>query len=124
MIILGDLNISYIYSKTVPHPLLKPYKQFLSSFGLKQIISSPTRITCETSTLIDHVLVNSTEKISQFGIIESGLSDHQMVYCTRKINRIKKGGQKYINFRSLKSYSAEAFVDALKDLDFPNYNDF
>ena len=52
------------------------------------------------------------------------MSDHHIIYCTRKINRNRNGGQKYINFRSLKNYSAGAFVDALKDLDFPDYSDF
>ena len=82
VIILGDLNINlfqngkYILNKTNPtlsgekstHPLLKQYKQFISNFGLKQLINTPTRITCETSTLIDHILTNSDEKISQYGV--------------------------------------------------------
>ena len=86
-----------------------------------------TRITCETSTIIDRIsylIINSAEKISQFEIVDSGISNHQIILCTRKIKRIKNREQKCINFRSLKNYSAEAFLDALKDLDFPNYEDF
>ena len=101
VIILGDFNINlfqnnkYILNKTNPvlpgvkttHPLLKQYKHFLSTFGLKQLIEKPTRITCETSTLIDHILTNSVKKISQYGIVNTGISDHQMIYCTRKLIR-------------------------------------
>ena len=66
VIILGDLNINLLQngkytlniknissSETVTtHPLLKQYKQFISNFGLTQLIMNPTRVTCETSTLI------------------------------------------------------------------------
>ena len=62
--------------------LLKKYKEFLSTFGLKQLIRSPTRVTCGTSSLIDHVLTNTEEKNSQSGVLEIGISDHQLIFCT------------------------------------------
>ncbi len=58
--ILGDLNIDMIGKP----PLAKLHKEICSLHGLTQIIDSPTRITEETSTLIDHILTNSIEKIS------------------------------------------------------------
>ena len=72
--------------------------------GLKQLIQSPTRVTCRTLTLIDHILTSAPSKISQKGLINVGVSDHQLIFCTRKMSRIKSGGAyKYLNFRSLKS---------------------
>ena len=65
--ILGDLNIDMIGK----HPLGKSHKEFCSLHGLVQVITSPTRITVETSTLIDHILTNSIEKISQHGVLQS-----------------------------------------------------
>ena len=47
-----------------------------------------------------------------------------MIYCTRKLNRIKSGAAKYIESRSLKNYSIDVYEKALKDLDFPNYELF
>ena len=138
VIILGDLNINLLQndnyilnlknsvdSQTAyTHPLIKQYRQFISNFGLTQIIKEPTRITCDTSTLIDHILINSDDKISQYGVIDIGLSDHQMIYCTRKLVRNKTGVEKYIESRSLKNYSVDDYERALKDLDFPNYEIF
>ena len=138
VIILGDLNINLLQNgkytlnknnlssseKVTTHPLLKQYKQFISNFGLTQLIMNPTRVTCEASTLIDHILVNSDEKISQYGVIDIGISDHQMIYCTRKLFRNKTGVEKYIKSRSLKNYSVDVYESALKDLDFPNYETF
>ena len=85
---------------------------------------NPTRVTCETSTLIDHILINSDEKISQYGVIDIGISDHQMIYCTRKLVRNKTGESKYIESRSLKNYSVDVYESALRDLDFSNYETF
>ena len=61
-------------------------------FGLTQIIKSPTGMACSSTSLIDHILANLPELLSQEGVINVGLSDHQLIYCTRKISRIKAGG--------------------------------
>ena len=43
----------------------KKYLEFFKTFGLKKILKSPTRVTPNTSTLIDHILTNNTnEKIT------------------------------------------------------------
>ena len=123
--ILGDFNINLNSTKHQPiHPLLNKYIEFLSNFGLKQLIKSPTRITCSSSSIIDHILTNACDKISDSGVIDIGISDHQMIYCTRKVVRIKSGTNKYVNFRSLKNYSPTLFEDALSALDFPNYENY
>ena len=84
--LLGDLNINLILdekdffsnksyrsnSQNVPS-LTKGYRDFCFSFSLEQLISIPTRVTSNTSTLIDHVLTNSSEKVSQCGVIELGI---------------------------------------------------
>ena len=134
LFILGDMNINlsqngkYILDKNnndkTACPQFKKYKEFINNFGLKQLIRHPTRITCSTSSLIDHILTNAKEKISQSGIIDIGLSDHQMIFCTRKVTKIKIGMPKYINFRSMKNYSKELFNDKLQNINFPNYENF
>ena len=64
------MNINLINSTC---PLVKNYKEFISTFGLKQLIQQPTRITSSSSSLIDHVLTNANDKISQSGILDIGL---------------------------------------------------
>ena len=41
--------------------LVKKYKEFCQTFSLTDIIKEPTRITCSPSTLLDHILTNSSE---------------------------------------------------------------
>ena len=50
--------------------LTKGYLDFYFSFSLEQLISIPTRVTSKTATLIDHVLTNSSQKVSQCDVIE------------------------------------------------------
>ena len=121
--ILGDFNINLISKNTVSNSS-KRYKEFCTLHGLKQLIESPTRVTENTSSLLDHILTNSHDKISQAGVIDAGLSDHQITYCTRKIIKEKFNEHKDITIRSLKNYSEEAFVNALREVNFPNYFQF
>lgn len=57
--ILGDFNICLLHKLSV---LCKKYQNCLNRFNLKQIIDEPTRVTCTSKTLIDHVVVNSEKK--------------------------------------------------------------
>ena len=70
------------------HTMINRYREFCQ-IHLKQLITCPTHVTCNTSTLIDHILTNSTEKIFQSGVIDSGISDHQLIFCTRKVKQVK-----------------------------------
>ena len=68
---------------------------------------------------------NKSSRVSQKGVINVSVSDHQLIFCTRKIYRIKTGGAyKYLNFRSLKNYTADYYKEALKQVDCPNYENF
>ena len=74
------------------------YHQFWKMFSLKQIIKSRTRITCRNTSLIDHILASIPSQVSQHGDINVSVSDHQLIYCARKINKIKTGCSQTHNF--------------------------
>ena len=94
-------------------------------FGLKQIIKSLTQITCRNTSLIDHILASILSRILQHGVINVSVSDHQLTYCTRKINKTKTGGvHKHTTFCSFKKYSVDVCKNALKKVNFPNYKLF
>ena len=71
------------------HTLINKYHEFCQIFSLKQLITCPKHVTCNTSSLIEHILTNSTEEIFQSGIIDCGMSDHQLIFCTRNVKRAK-----------------------------------
>ena len=78
------------------------------------MIKTPTRVTNNSSTLIDHIYVNETRKISQSGVLESGISDHFITYCTRKTLRGQIGKHNTVKIRPMKDYSKESFVELLE----------
>ena len=109
--LLGDFNIDCNSS----HPLLKAYKQVLSIYDLVQIISEPTRITESSKSIIDHIVTNRRENLAQFGVVPMGLSDHMLIYCSRRISRGHFKNQNSTKIRSLKNYTPEAFHEKLCD---------
>ena len=101
------------------------YHQFCPINSLKQIMKSPTKITCRDTSLIDYILESIPSQISQHGVINVNVSNHQLIYCTRQINEIKTGGvHKHITFRLFKKYTVDAYKHALKKVNFPNYELF
>ena len=111
-IVLGDFNIDILKSKT---KLCKDYKSLLTYYNCKQLVHSPTRVTEKTSTLLDHIFTNNTNKISQSGVLPLGLSDHFLTYCTRKSIRAHIGTHKTLSIRSLKNYSTVDFLAKLRN---------
>ena len=53
---LLEKNINTSKGKIAFSSDVKNYIEFCSTLGLVQLIKVPTRITCNTSTLIDHIL--------------------------------------------------------------------
>ena len=134
--IFGDFNInlcindSYVLAKkniwnnkSVPSDV-ESYLEFCTFFGLKQLIIVPIRVTTGSSTNIDHVLTSFPKRVTQSGVVDIGLSDHQLIYCSKKISRIKRGSHKQIKFHLFKHYTADLSEQELSTLNFPNYQNF
>ena len=102
--ILGDLNI-HLNNKNDSSNGIKRYKEVCSLHGLKQIIKTPTRTTDRSSSLLDHILTNLFSEISQQGFLDLGLSDHRLIYCTRKTTRTKIHEHTFVKIRTLKNYT-------------------
>lgn len=85
--ILGDTNYNLLDKKnnlvipsyTTPLYLTKKYVELIHPFGLTQIIEEPTRTTDRTSTLLDHILLNTPSKVTQSGVLNKCLSDHDII---------------------------------------------
>ena len=78
---LGDFNIDQLTTSTPAYQFFQ--NNILKPLNLKQLVDSPTRITMETCTLLDLILVNSEENIKFVGTTDvPGFSDHKIVYCS------------------------------------------
>ena len=106
-IILGDLNCNYLSDRNNMH--LSQLKQLSSTYQFQQLINEPTRITPNSSTLIDIFLSNEPSRILKSGVVHMGLSDHSMVYAVRKFAILSKNNHKHVTTRPFKNFNASAF---------------
>ena len=111
-IITGDMNCNY--SNNSDH---KELKSIITSFGLKQLVSAPTRITKESKSLIDVIHSNEPHKINSVKVIPAGLSDHELIGCVRKLHNIKQQ-PKVITCRNYSNYNSTTFCNDLKSANF------
>ena len=81
------------------------------------MIAHPTRITETTSSILDHILCNQSNKVSQNGTLSINLSDHFPVYCTRKTTKEKISKHNTVLVRCMKNYTVEDFINKLNTCD-------
>ena len=117
VIMMGDFNIN----------LFAPHTKWLATYescGLTQLIKEPTRVSNllrkTTTTLIDHIYTNCTEKVSAANVYPSAASDHYLVKCkyTYQDIRHKKHSHTYIDIRSFKNFDKNTFLCDLSKTSF------
>ena len=80
--------------------LTRKYLKFCFLHSLEQTITSPTRTTYTTKTLLHHVLTNSPHKVTHLGDLV--LPDHNLKLSTRKTSKPKSRKHNEILVQSLK----------------------
>ena len=103
--VLGDLNCNVLKES----PESKALSNFLSETNLRQIITTPTRITDTCESLIDVTLVSSPDLVHARGVINSPISDHLPVNVEFKL-KLTKPPPCYISTRSYKRYDPDLFT--------------
>ena len=78
----------YVNNKSTSSNVKSNY-EFCTFFSLHQLIKVTIRMTCNTATIINHILTSYSERVTRNGIIDAGLSDHQIIFCTRKFLTLK-----------------------------------
>ena len=96
--ILMFLKKNILNSKSIPSHV-KGYHEFCTFFRLKQLTKVPTRTATSSCTIIDYILANYLERV-----IDISMSDHQLIYCTKKISRVKRGPHKQTQFYSFRHF--------------------
>ena len=74
----------------------------------------------KTSSLLYHILTTSKESVTQHGVITLELSDHDLIFCTRK-TKCFKSRNNTISGRTYKNYSQKLLEERLTKLKIPNY---
>ena len=108
MIIFG--NAASSHSGLIP---LKTAYKTVQRINFKQLIDKATRITKESSTLLDLFATNSPKNVTLAKVIPSTLSDHDMLVVVRKINAGKLPPRS-IECRNFSKYDQITFIEDLE----------
>ena len=84
--IVGDFNINLLNSNN--NTVIKSYSNMIYSRGCLPIITQPTRITENSSTLIDHVYTNNTTKEMKSFILLHDLTDHMPIIVSTNLKKL------------------------------------
>ena len=112
MYILGDLNCNMLKTNNDSNIPTKKIKSLYELYQLTQLIDEATRITPTTTSLIDHIVTNMPEKISDSGVIHTGISDHSLVFAIRKIYIVTKQ-ENTLEIRNMKNFDEGKFIEEL-----------
>ena len=89
---------------------------FAELFGLKQIIKEPTRVKSTSSSIIDLIFVSDNNKISNQGVLNYSVSDHQITFGIRKKNTGQFKAHNAMYIRCLKNYTIDHFRKQLNNV--------
>ena len=120
VILLGDYNINFLRPDT---PETKFFKtNILEQFGLEQVITKPTRISKNSRSLIDLIVVNNPGMVKHNDVVEfPGLSDNALVYITYSIKRPKFKPKKIIR-RDFRKFSLANFNHDIENINWLGLN--
>ena len=105
-IIIVDTNCGFIKPTNYTIHL----NRIIKNHGLTQLIEDPTRTTDSTATLIDHIITNKPDIVGQSGVIPCGISNHDLIFMTRKARLPKlKIPPRVVNARNHKNFDLKAF---------------
>ena len=117
-ILAGDFNINMLNSDSYESRVLTD--SIIEPFSLKQMVTSPTRITEKSKTLIDLILVTQPKNILFTGVCDAaGVSDHCLTYCAYNIKRVKFKPYT-VRRRDFRNFDRDGFNNAMELEPFEN----
>lgn len=121
-IILGDFN----FDALKPVGSSRVWFDLMESLNFTQLVDKPTRVTLNSSTLIDHAFSNSPDNISSVSVPCYSLSDHYPICITRSYQKSSERNpvHKYISFRKIENFNENDFITQLSLQPWSNINSF
>ena len=108
-LIIGDMNINHLLPNSSPCKFFTSY--ITEPFALTQVISEPTRITAQSSTLIDLMLTSCPANVKAHGVVDTpGISDHCLTFLAYSLKK-PKFKAKMITRRDFRNFDKNAFLN-------------
>ena len=110
ILILGDINDDML-------SLDNKIGKIIHNLSLTQLIDRPTRITTNSSTLIDLIITNKRDFIIHSDVMPCPVADNELITVTINVRKEKRTPCTK-TFRSLERYSQDRFCQLLLDYSF------
>ena len=110
VIVVGDLNYDYKRDASLA---TNPVYFIESMFGMKQLVETPTRITTESSTLLDVILSSVPDCHVNTKVLPITMSDHFPVFTLIRSHQKLKAVHKTVRFRDFKHFVLNDFLNDL-----------
>ena len=105
--LMGDINCDLLSENNVNVNALLNVSDV---YGLRQLITEPTRVTPSSSSLIDLIFTNQPDLVSFSGVSHVGISDHSLVYAFQEVSIPSASkGIKLVNYRQFKHFVSVNF---------------
>lgn len=105
----GDININML---DVLQSDCRRLNSLFLSLNLTQLIVEPTRTTGTSVSLLDIILVSTPLLIAGSGVINSEISDHDLVYCRSEFPRCPS--PTFYTYRDFSSFNKDSFLRDLR----------
>ena len=111
MLIVGDFNCDYAQrvGNNVPSTFGSKLQSSLLQFNYSVINDQPTRVTGDSSTLIDLVIASKCGLVKNTKTLELGISDHMLVHACMP-TKVPRDPPKIVKARSFKRFNREMFM--------------
>ena len=116
--ILGDFNCNMMCG----NPISNKLKSVCNDLHLKQLIDQPTRVTENSSTCIDLILLPIEKTVLHYGVMSIGISDHSLIYVNLK-EKVQRNKRCVITFRSFKKFDQQKFLSEGSKLSWESFFD-
>jgi hypothetical protein len=83
---------------------------FCVKYNLKHIIDKPTRVTENSKTLIDVIILSNPSMVKESGTLDLTISDHYLIQVNLNLRKPKQR-KSYIQVRSYKNYNSSRFAE-------------
>lgn len=113
LILTGDKNIDMLKPND---SLTKQYQSILDVFGLQQLVTKPTRVTRFSKTLIDHLITNYPQRVTDIGLIPCLIiSNHDSYYAFVNIH-VPRFQARYKYVRDTRHLDETSFIEDFSSL--------
>ena len=89
-----------------------------------QLTNEPTRVTTSSKTIIDHIITNRIQYVSDSRVIPCAMSDHDVIYMVKRLRMpTLQTKPKALHVRNYKRFNMTGFLEDINKIPFDQIQD-